>query len=40
VFDFFDDADAGIFILMGSTFIGGNCNDCTLGGSAKLPGNV
>lgn len=30
----------GIFNLIGSTFIGGSCNECTFGGFARLPGNV
>lgn len=30
----------GIFSLIGSTFIGGSCKEVTLGGFARLPGNV
>lgn len=30
----------GKFNFIGSTFIGGNCKDCTVGGFAKLPGKV
>lgn len=30
----------GIVSLMGSTFMGGNCSEVTLGGFARLPGSV